>query len=78
MPIEGPKLPRLSTKEFRELDYSVMGLAFETHRQLGRFCDEGIYQNDLANNLVSAESPPILKQLFASHTENSKSVIALT
>ena len=54
MPIEAPILPRLSTDEMRELDYIVMGHAFASHHELGRLCDEPVYQADLAARLRSA------------------------
>lgn len=37
----------LSEQEFYDVDYHVMRLAFETHNDLGRFCHEEIYQNEL-------------------------------
>lgn len=54
MPIEAPILPRLSTDAMRELDYIVMGHAFDSHHELGRMCDEPIYQADLAARLLGA------------------------
>ena len=39
---------RLSQVEFGRLAYSVMGCAFEIHRDLGRFFDEKIYKRELA------------------------------
>lgn len=55
MPIEGPKLPRLSSDDVRELDYQVMGVAFQTHEQLGCMCDELIYENDLSASLMNVD-----------------------
>lgn len=52
MPIDAPSLPRLSTDAMRELDYLVMGHAFASHHELGRMCDESVYQEDLAARLV--------------------------
>ena len=52
MPIDAPSLPRLSTDAMRELDYLVMGHAFASHHELGRMCDESVYQADLAARLV--------------------------
>lgn len=54
MPIEGPSLPRLGREEMALLDYEVMKHAFSSHRELGRMCDEGIYQADLALRLLRA------------------------
>lgn len=54
MPIACPvSLPRLTTAECRELDYQIMESAFETHREVGRLADEGIYQSDFAMRLRS-------------------------
>ncbi|TWU58564.1 hypothetical protein Poly51_13430 [Rubripirellula tenax] len=41
-------IANLSTDEFGELDYRVMGHAFDMHNELGRLADERIYQADLA------------------------------
>jgi GxxExxY protein len=55
MPITSaiPSRP-ISQEEFAELDYQVMRHAFDCHNQLGRLCDEVIYQNDLASRLEAA------------------------
>ena len=45
---------KLSTDEFRELDYRVMRHAFDSQNELGRLADERIYQADLAARLRSA------------------------
>ena len=45
---------KLSTGEFRELDYHVMRHAFDSQNELGRLLDERIYQADLAARLQSA------------------------
>lgn len=55
MPIFCPiNVPRITTEEFGELDYDVMGLAFASHRDLGRLADENVYQADLLARLVDA------------------------
>ena len=55
MPIECPIIfDRLSKQAFQELDFQIMDLAFETHRLLGRSCDEEIYHNDLAARIEAA------------------------
>ncbi|MSU48781.1 MAG: GxxExxY protein [Opitutus sp.] len=60
MPIESPiLLPRLSTEEFWELDHRVMAHAFASHRDLGRLCDESIYQADLAARLTADGLGPV-------------------
>ena len=48
-----PIRPRVQTKpisyeDFHSLDYEVMGIVFSIHRELGRFWNEKIYQNELA------------------------------
>ena len=40
---------------FKQLDYKVMGLAFELHRELGQLFDESIYQTALTQVLSSKE-----------------------
>ena len=37
-----------SEDEFHLLDHKIMEIVFSMHRDLGRFCDEKIYQNELA------------------------------
>jgi GxxExxY protein len=55
MPIDCPiTLPRLSEDEMREIDYTVMGHVFATHRELGRLCDESVYQHKLLHRLQAA------------------------
>ncbi|MFQ5864676.1 MAG: hypothetical protein ACE5IW_05540 [bacterium] len=38
----------ISYDDFHSLDYEVMGIVFSIHRDLGRFWNEKIYQNELA------------------------------
>lgn len=60
MPISIPiNLKRLDQEEFKQLDYAVMGHAYQCQNALGRLCDEGIYQRDLADRLKSAGLGPI-------------------
>lgn len=49
MPIT-PGIPTqpISADDFHKLDYQVMGLVFSIQRDLGRFWNEKIYQNELA------------------------------
>ncbi len=55
MSIECPiEIGKLTTEEFRELDYVVMRHAFDSQNCLGRLADERIYQADLAQRLLSA------------------------
>ncbi len=44
----------LSQKEFDAIDRSVMGHAFASQNELGRLCDELIYENDVALRLKEA------------------------
>jgi len=58
MPITSPLPSSHTTQEqFAQLDYLVMRHAFESQNQLGRLCDELIYQNDLAARLRAAGLP---------------------
>ena len=64
MPITSPICLRPITQEdFAQLDYQVMRYAFESQNELGRLCDEVIYQNDLAARLAAAGLGPIRTQL---------------
>jgi GxxExxY protein len=55
MPIECPvTFERLSHQAFQKLDFDITNLAFETHRLLGRSCDEEIYHNHLAARIEAA------------------------
>jgi GxxExxY protein len=50
MPIHCALTPQAITKEeYHLLDYEVMGMAFDIHRDLGRLLDEKVYQNELAH-----------------------------
>jgi GxxExxY protein len=44
---------RLTAEEFKDMDYRVMRHAFATQNELGRLCDEHIYQKDLAARLAA-------------------------
>lgn len=46
-------LAKLSTGDFRDLDYRVMRHAYDSQNELGRLADERIYQADLAARLQS-------------------------
>ncbi len=49
MPIKISKnVVPISEKDFQLLDYEIMGISFSIHKQLGRFWNEKIYQNELA------------------------------
>jgi GxxExxY protein len=53
----------ISQQQFATLDYQVMRHAFDSQNELGRLCDEIIYQNDLAARLDAAELGPIRKEV---------------
>ena len=64
MPIEcSITLPRLSHDEMKSLDYEVMKHAFASHTELGRLCDETIYQADLAARLEAAGVNPVRREM---------------
>jgi GxxExxY protein len=70
MPITSPLTSEpIQQKEFAQLDYQVMRHAFECQTEVGRLCDEVIYQNDLAARLqdaglqVRTEAPVIVQHL---------------
>lgn len=55
MPIEcSIEFPNLTTEQMRDIDYRVMGHAFNVQNSLGRLCDEFIYRNALLARLRSS------------------------
>ena len=49
MPIKSTvMIESISEDDFYLLDHKVMETVFSIHNDLGRFCDEKIYQNELA------------------------------
>src|SRR5262245_44110297 len=55
MPIASPiALHPIRQEEFASIAYRVMRAAFASLNELGRLCDEVIYQNDLATRLADA------------------------
>lgn len=49
MPIKMSKqVEPICYKEFHSIDYVVMGIVFSIHKELGRFWNEKIYQNELS------------------------------
>ena len=62
---------RLTPEEFKALDYRVMRHAFESQNELGRFCDEAIYQNDLVARLKAAGFAPVRCELPVTITHGS-------
>jgi GxxExxY protein len=72
MPIKPSLLLRpINQEEFGSLDYHVMRHAFDSHNELGRLCDEQIYQNDLAARLESARLGPIRTEVPVEVTHGS-------
>jgi len=54
MPISCPLALRcLGAAEFEQIDYRVMGHAFASQNELGRLCEEGVYQRDLQARLLA-------------------------
>lgn len=53
MPLKPTAMVQIKTEEeFREIDYRVMGKAFEIHNELGPCFDELVYKNELALRLA--------------------------
>ena len=42
----------LSSDEFEKLDYRVMGHAYASQNELGRLCDESVYEADMKARLL--------------------------
>jgi len=71
-----PAIPieRISENAFHELDYQVMRYAFDVHNELGRFCDEKIYQNALREKCMAAGLEAATEfEVKLTHKEYSKS-----
>jgi GxxExxY protein len=64
MPIVTPvPLRLLHQEEFARIDYRVMRCAFDAQNDLGRLCDEVIYQSDLALRLEAAGLGPVRREV---------------
>lgn len=75
MPIQVPvKINGLSAQEFEELDYRLMGHAYASQNQLGRFCDECAYQADLKARLLANGFRSVLAEvpITVTHRDFSK------
>jgi GxxExxY protein len=57
------KFPALSREEFLKLDYQIMRHAFACHNNLGRLCDEKIYQADMKERLERIGLGPIATEV---------------
>ena len=53
----------LNDEEFRKLDYQIMAHTFASHNELGRLCDERIFQKDIAARLEAAGLGPVQTEL---------------
>lgn len=55
MPIQpNVVLKPISQSDFHELDYEIMGIVFSLHQDFGRFWNEKIYRNELADRCQKA------------------------
>ena len=75
MPIHCPiNIKPLSAEEFEKLDYRVMGHAYASQNELGRFCDECAYQADLKARLLADGFKSVLTEvpLTVTHRDFSK------
>lgn len=55
MPVQiAINLEKLTTEDFKALDYQVMGHLFDSHNRIGRLADERIYQADAYERLCAA------------------------
>jgi hypothetical protein len=64
MPISSPASIRpISQEQFARIDYQVMRHAFDSQNELGRLCDEVIYQNDLAARLDLGGEETVLRMI---------------
>lgn len=53
----------ISDAEFDEIDRLVMGCSFASQNDLGRLCDERVYENDVAERLRSEGCPGVQTQV---------------
>ncbi len=75
MPIRcGLKLRSISDAEFNAVDRAVMGCAFASQNELGRLCDEQVYENDVAARLRALGFREVFTQepLLVSYQEFQK------
>jgi GxxExxY protein len=57
-------------EEFKALDYRVMGHAYASQNELGRFCEEGPYQEDLKARLLADGLQQVLTEVPATVTHH--------
>jgi GxxExxY protein len=75
MPITSPiSIRPINQDEFAQIDYQVMRHAFESQNDLGRLCEEVIYQNDLASRLETAGLGSVRREVLVtvSHRDFAK------
>jgi GxxExxY protein len=67
-------IPALTPDEFKARDYRIMGHAFACQNELGRFCDEGVYETDLAGRLSTVGFRRVFTQepIVVTHGDFSK------
>lgn len=64
MPIHCPiRIRNLTKAEFDERDRIVMRCAYASQNELGRLCDERVYENDLAGRLKAEGVPEVHTQV---------------
>lgn len=72
MPISLPiTIRNLTQPEFDERDRVVMRCAYDTQNELGRLCDERVYENDLALRLRSGGMKDVHTQVPVTLTHDS-------
>lgn len=52
MPVEHISVTRIDQSAFRDIDYVIMGLAYETQNEIGRHFDESIFKNCLVEKMA--------------------------
>lgn len=75
MPITCPiRFRTLDEAEFKRLDFELMRHVFASHGELGRLCDEVIYQHDIAARLVGSRLGPVRREVpvTVTHQDFSK------
>lgn len=67
-------IPALTPDDFKTRDYRIMGHAFACQNELDRFCDEGVYETDLAARLRADGFHDVYTQepVAVTHGDSSK------
>jgi hypothetical protein len=70
----------LSADEFEQCDHRVMGHAYACQNELGRLCDEGVYEADLKVRLLAEGFREVHTQapMTVTHGNFSKTYYPLT